>query len=98
HQTLLGEGVEEFTQDIDGFATDACRPLGPKEQVLSICRRAKAIAEQLQNLLPLFENRAFVGHPQFWPWGLGKIPRKEVGHVLDHTIKGKGEEQLFGFE
>ncbi len=41
--------------------------------------------------------KRFPSAPQFWPWGLGKIPRKEVGHVLDHTIKGKGEEQLFGF-
>jgi hypothetical protein len=95
---MFGEVVEEFTQDIDGFATDSCSLLGTKKQVIAICRRAEAIAEQFQNTLPLFKDRAFIEHPQFWQWRLGKIPLKQVGDILVHVVKGKGEEQLFGFE
>jgi len=78
HQAMFGEVMEEFTQDIDWLATDSCRLLGTKKQVLSICRRAEAIAEQFQDTLPLFEDRAFIEHPQFWRWRLGKITLKQV--------------------
>ncbi len=49
-------------------------------------------------MLPLFEDRAFIEHPQFWRWHIGKITLKQVGDILDHVVKGKGEEHLFGFE
>src|SRR5579859_6101730 len=98
HQAMFGEVAEEFTQDIDGLATDACCLLGTKKQVLSIGRRTEAIAKEFQNTMPLFQDRAFIGHPQFWPWRLGKIPRNEGGDILDYIVKGEGEEQLFGFE
>jgi hypothetical protein len=48
--------------------------------------------------LPLFEDRAFIEHSQFWSWRLGKITLKQVYDILGHLVKGKGEEQLFGFE
>src|SRR5579859_5308791 len=95
---MFGEVMEDFTQDIDGLATDSCGLLGMKKQVMSICRRAEAIAEQFQNILPLFEDRTFIEHSQFWSWRLGKIPLKQVGDILDHVVKGKSEEQLFDFE
>src|SRR5258708_35728397 len=65
---------------------------------MAICRRAKAITEQFQNALPLFEDRAFIEHPQFWLWRSGKITLKQVGDILDHVVKDKGEEHLFGSE
>src|SRR5260370_7309386 len=73
HKAMFGEVMEEFTQDIDWLATDSCSLLGTKKQVMAICRRAEAIAEQFQDTLPLFEDRAFIEHPHLVHSHLAKI-------------------------
>ena len=98
NDALVGEVLDEVTEDINGFTADPSGLTGACLQLLPLMCAAALVPEECRDEVVLFENGSLVERVELRSLRLREVASEDIVDIRFDLIEPKGEKELLGAE